>query len=84
MQIKEWRIKNGITQKELAEVSGLGLRWIQKVESGEISIENITVKKFVQLMKGIYVISEYHECESVFEVTRDAYSCMSSLLEEVR
>ena len=84
MQIKEWRIKNGITQKELAEVSGLGLRWIQKVESGEISIENITVKKFVQLMKGIYVISECHECESVFEVTRDAYFCMSSLLEEVR
>lgn len=46
MQVKELRQEIGVTQKRLAETSGLDLRWIQKVESGEINMDNITVKRF--------------------------------------
>ena len=46
MQVKELRQEIGVTQKRLAETSELDFRWIQKVESGVINMENITVKRF--------------------------------------
>ena len=53
MQVKELRQEIGVTQKRLAETSGLDFRWIQKVESGEINTENITVKRFFSLLNFI-------------------------------
>ena len=46
MQVKELRQEIGVTQKRLAETYELDFRWIQKVESGVINMENITVKRF--------------------------------------
>lgn len=42
--LKELRTLCGMTQKELAEKSGVNIRQIQKYESGEYSLENMTAK----------------------------------------
>lgn len=42
--LKELRKLCGMTQKELAEKSGVNIRQIQKYESGEYSLENMTAK----------------------------------------
>jgi transcriptional regulator with XRE-family HTH domain len=42
--LKELRNFIGLTQKELAEKAGVNIRQIQKYESGEYSIENMTAK----------------------------------------
>ena len=45
VKIKEWRQGLGITQKALADAAGLDLRWVQKLEAGDIDIQNVTVKR---------------------------------------
>lgn len=42
VKIKEWRQGLGITQKALADAAGLDIRWVQKLEAGEIDIQNVT------------------------------------------
>ena len=42
--LKEMRKLCGMTQRELAEKSGVNIRQVQKYESGEYSIENMTSK----------------------------------------
>lgn len=42
--LKELRKLCGMTQKELAEKSGVNIRQIQKYESGEYSLNNMTTK----------------------------------------
>lgn len=61
VDIKEWRQEYGITQQALAKASGLDVRWIQKVEAGDIDIKNVTVKRFTLLMKGISNLMELHQ-----------------------
>lgn len=46
MTLKEIRLSNGLTLKELSEKSGVNVRQIQKYESAECSVENMTVKSF--------------------------------------
>ena len=53
VDIKEWRQEYGVTQQALANASGLDVRWIQKVEAGDINIQNVTVKRFALLIKGM-------------------------------
>lgn len=42
--LKELRKLCGMTQKELAEKSGVNIRQIQKYESGEYALDNMTTK----------------------------------------
>lgn len=42
--LKELRKLCGMTQKELAEKSGVNIRQIQKYESGEYALDNMTAK----------------------------------------
>lgn len=58
MKIKEEREKAGITQKRLAELAGMHIRQIQKIESGEIKLQNITAKNFMSLC-SVLNISPY-------------------------
>ena len=62
VKIKEWRQGLGITQKALADAAGLDLRWVQKLEAGDIDIQNVTVKRFSLLMKGISELSQQVSC----------------------
>ena len=41
VDIKEWRQEYGITQQAFAKASGLDVRWIQKVEAGDVDIKNV-------------------------------------------
>ena len=47
--VKELRTKAGITQQQLADATGINIRQIRKIESGEIKMENITAKNFLAL-----------------------------------
>ena len=44
ISFKQLRLEKGLTQKGLADATGVNIRQIQKIESGEISVSNITLK----------------------------------------
>lgn len=52
-KIAELRNKAGLTQKQLAENTGTNIRWIQKIERGEINIQHITFLKAVRLIRAL-------------------------------
>lgn len=86
VKIKEWRQGLGATQKALADASGLDIRWIQKLEAGDIDIQNVTVKRFSLLMKGISDLSQQMSCPSLIkmdiETIYDIHEMVDRLLEE--
>ena len=49
-ELKELRKFMGITQKDLAEKAGINIRHLQKIESGEVKVENITAKSLMDLI----------------------------------
>ena len=51
--LKEIRTFVGLTQHELSEKSGINIRQIQKYESGECSIENMTAKTACGLSEAL-------------------------------
>lgn len=51
--LKETRNLCGMTQKELAEKTGVNIRQIQKYESGEYSVENMTAKTSSAISKAL-------------------------------
>ena len=53
LMFKELRIAANLTQKELAEVAGVNVRQIQKLEYGEISMGNITLINAVALADAL-------------------------------
>ena len=53
MEIKEMRKQRGLTQKQLAEQIGVNPRWVQKLESGEIKLENITFMNAIKLIRAL-------------------------------
>lgn len=53
--LKQLRKNKGLTQKTLADLSGVPLRTVQKYESGEYHIENITLKMALKLSKALNV-----------------------------
>ena len=62
---------------------GLDLRWIQKVESGEINMENITVKRFFSLLKGISQCADDCDESRQIQIIREAYSNFEQLLKKL-
>ena len=52
----EWvRRSSGMTQKQLADVSGVGIRQIQRVELGESEAGNLTAKNLLALADALNV-----------------------------
>ena len=86
VDIKEWRQEYGVTQQALANASGLDVRWIQKVEAGDINIQNVTVKRFALLIKGISSLSEQadtsRKMQSQVKMINGTYKMVSELLKE--
>lgn len=53
MGIREIRKKKGLTQKQLADRIGVNIRWVQRLESGEIGLGNITLLNAYKLFRGL-------------------------------
>ena len=53
MEVKELRKRQGLTQKQLAEQIGVNIRWVQKLEAGEIKLENITSLNAIKLIRAL-------------------------------
>lgn len=51
--IKERRLELGLTQAQLAQAAGINLRQIQKIESGEIRLDNITLANAARLAAAL-------------------------------
>lgn len=47
--LKKYRDSSGFSQRQLAEKSGVNIRQVQKYESGEYDIRNMTLKNAVAL-----------------------------------
>lgn len=58
MTIKELRTAAGLTQVQLAAAAGINIRQVQKIESGEIHIENLTLGNAVRLASALGVRAE--------------------------
>lgn len=56
--LKRLRVSAGITQRGLADAAGLNLRQLQKIESGEIKIQNITLANAKKLADALGVKME--------------------------
>lgn len=78
MNIKEMRKRKGLTQKQLAEEVGANIRWVQKLEAGEIKLENIT---FLNAIKLIRALTPYDDEK---QIARDMYLIMQGTLQENR
>lgn len=77
-KLKELRKIMGITQKELADKSGMSARHIQRLESGEFDIEKITAENKESLEKALGItLKEMKELNlSIF--TEDATASVKS------
>src|SRR4051812_3505139 len=56
--IKRYRGEKGITQQELANLTGLSLRSIQRIEKGEVQPREYTLRLFVEKLG---ITNEYVE-----------------------
>ncbi|RKD91341.1 helix-turn-helix domain-containing protein [Mangrovibacterium diazotrophicum] len=50
-EIKELRLKKGLSQEELASLSGLSLRTIQRIEKGETNPHGDTKRKIINILE---------------------------------
>lgn len=55
MSIRELRLGAALSQQQLADAAGINRRQIQKIEAGEISIENVTLKNAAALAQALGV-----------------------------
>lgn len=53
--IKTYRKKQGLTQTGLANLAGLNIRQIQKIENGEVKTENTTLKTMQAIAQALNV-----------------------------
>ena len=58
-RFKEYRLRANMTQKEVAEMSGLSPQTIYRFENG--AIKNISLGSFLLLLKAIGSINDLHE-----------------------
>ena len=55
MTIKDRRAELHMTQTALAEAAGVNLRQIQKIESGEIQIGNVTLRNAARIAEALEI-----------------------------
>ena len=51
--VKTYRKKQGLTQTDLANRSGLNIRQIQKIENDEVQTENVTLKTMQAIAQAL-------------------------------
>lgn len=68
--LKHYRLKAGMTLAQLSEKSGVNVRQIQRVESGQSKAGNLTAKNFLALADALAI--EPHELIKPYRVFCDA------------
>lgn len=53
--LKELRMAAGLTQQQLADKAGINIRQLQKYESGEYDLRNMTARAFIALADALRV-----------------------------
>jgi transcriptional regulator with XRE-family HTH domain len=53
MTIKSARQSAGLTQKQLADQTGINIRQIQKIEAGDIKLSNLTAVNYLRLCRAL-------------------------------
>lgn len=84
MTIKSARQSAGLTQKQLADKTGINIRQIQKVEAGDIKLSNLTAGNYIALCQALDLdpnmiggtAMKKLTMKDVF--TRDAYEAMTT------
>lgn len=51
--VKTYRKKQGLTQTDLANLAGLNIRQIQKIENDEVQTENVTLKTMQAIARAL-------------------------------
>lgn len=70
MTIKLARQSGGLTQKQLADKTGINIRQIQKVEAGEIKVSNLTAANYIHLCRVLRLDPQTQIMEG-YKMTRD-------------
>ena len=58
MIVRDLRLKLGLTQKQLAAAAGLNSRQLQKIETGEIKLGNVTLANAARLASALGISIE--------------------------
>ena len=58
-RFKDYRLRANMTQKEVAEMSGLSMMTIHRFENG--TVKNISLSSFLLLLKAVGSINDLHE-----------------------
>ena len=56
--LQEWRKKQGLTQRELSEITGIPISTIQKIEIGDRDISRLGAKILLLLSRALGVSME--------------------------
>ncbi|TIU02378.1 MAG: helix-turn-helix transcriptional regulator [Mesorhizobium sp.] len=71
MKLRDWRIREEKTLKELAELLGIGQganpsRRVQRIETGEAPVDAILADKIVSLAGGEVTLQDLNETRRAF------------------
>lgn len=68
-RIKELRIKQGLTQEQLAEMIEVGERNLSKIECGNVFVKASTITKLIKALKiepqELFEFSQYKEQDNI-------------------
>lgn len=76
MDIKAMRENKSMTQDQLAKEIGTNIEWVEKLETGEINIENIT---FIDAIKLICELTPY---EDEKKIARETYIVAKRIMQK--
>ncbi len=75
-RLRELRLSRGLTQKQLADGAEMNIRQIQKIESGEYLMENITFRNALALADFLNIDPQELICKGWF-LPSNTYDCGS-------
>jgi transcriptional regulator with XRE-family HTH domain len=73
-KIKELRILKGLTQEDLAEQTGLSVRTIQRIESGDVDPRTYTLTALAEALEVDLEVLTSKKIDSPKTFTQDAYN----------
>lgn len=73
-KIKELRVLKGLTQEELAEQTGLSVRTIQRIESGEVDPRTYTLTALAEALEVELEVFTSKKINSSKTFSQDAYN----------